>query len=239
MATWITHIMIAEKLLCKFPSLDRRSFCVGSIAPDCNVENEDWTSFTPSREITHWMSSGRKSFNDCERFYTEYMLPKKASCDESELSFLLGYYSHLAADAEFARFVRDAKRLTASRERIKSVPALAKASEGMPESWESVKLLLGKKQIFSDINTIEAEYLESSPSSAYLTEILPLKSFPDYMEFLPKGAIVRKISVMGYVPEKKTDNYSFLAISRSEYMTYIDNCVSLAYPVIDEILKKS
>lgn len=33
---------------------------LGNIAPDCNVENEDWTSFTPSREVTHWMGNERK-----------------------------------------------------------------------------------------------------------------------------------------------------------------------------------
>lgn len=54
MATWITHLMVADSVLQKLPWLDRRGFCVGNIAPDCNVENEDWTAFTPSREITHW-----------------------------------------------------------------------------------------------------------------------------------------------------------------------------------------
>ena len=53
MATWVTHLMIADGVLQHFPSLDRHGFCVGNIAPDCNVENEDWTAFTPSREVTH------------------------------------------------------------------------------------------------------------------------------------------------------------------------------------------
>ena len=55
MATWITHLMIADGVLERIPNLDRHGFCVGNIAPDCNVENEDWTAFTPSREVTHWM----------------------------------------------------------------------------------------------------------------------------------------------------------------------------------------
>ena len=49
MATWITHLMIADGVLERIPNLDRHGFCVGNIAPDCNVENEDWTAFTPSR----------------------------------------------------------------------------------------------------------------------------------------------------------------------------------------------
>ena len=40
MATWITHLMIADGVLERIPNLDRHGFCVGNIAPDCNVENE-------------------------------------------------------------------------------------------------------------------------------------------------------------------------------------------------------
>ena len=43
MASWVTHLMIADGVLARLPDLDRRGFCVGSIAPDCNVENADWT----------------------------------------------------------------------------------------------------------------------------------------------------------------------------------------------------
>ena len=27
----------------------------GTTPRRCNVENEDWSAFTPSREVTHWM----------------------------------------------------------------------------------------------------------------------------------------------------------------------------------------
>lgn len=56
MAGWITHMRIADEVMKRLPGLDRLCFCMGSIAPDCNVENEDWTAFTPPREVTHWMS---------------------------------------------------------------------------------------------------------------------------------------------------------------------------------------
>jgi predicted acetyltransferase len=45
MATWITHLMIADGVLERISNLNKRGFCVGNIAPDCNVENEDWTAF--------------------------------------------------------------------------------------------------------------------------------------------------------------------------------------------------
>lgn len=59
MATWRTHLMIADKVMEEAAEIDRHGFCVGNISPDCNVENEDWTTFTPSRESTHWMSGRR------------------------------------------------------------------------------------------------------------------------------------------------------------------------------------
>ena len=92
MASWVTHLMIADRVLEAIPELDRHGFCIGNIAPDCNVENEDWTQFVPSREITHWMSADRKTAADCERFYDAYIadgLFKSKSAQEQ--SFLLGY----------------------------------------------------------------------------------------------------------------------------------------------------
>lgn len=228
MATWITHLMIADRVLETVSGLDKHCFCVGNIAPDCNVENEDWTQFTPSREVTHWMSADRKAAADCDRFYKEYIENRKQEIDTNqELSFLLGYYSHLVADAEFQRYTRDTERVTASWERIKKHPALSARAEGMPENWDSVKILISKDERMKDIHTIEAEYLEDHPDSGYLTEIIGLESFPDYIDYLPAGAIVRKIGVMGYLPKKETGVYPFVAMTREEYSTFVENSIKL------------
>ncbi|MBR3474293.1 MAG: hypothetical protein IKH34_04420 [Oscillospiraceae bacterium] len=55
MAQWVSHCIVADRVLARLPRLDRHAFCVGNLAPDCNLPNEDWSSFTPSREITHRM----------------------------------------------------------------------------------------------------------------------------------------------------------------------------------------
>ena len=90
MATWVTHLLIADRIMEIYPQLDRRSFCAGSIAPDCNVENADWTAFTPSREVTHWMENEKKTAADCDRFCTEYLLPRiRAGIPREEYAFLL------------------------------------------------------------------------------------------------------------------------------------------------------
>lgn len=227
MATWITHLMLADRVLETLSELDRHGFCVGNIAPDCNVENEDWTQFVPSREITHWMSADRKVATDCDRFYDEYIAKRKDEIkSDQEMSFLLGYYAHLIADAEFQRYIRDPERVAASWSRIKEHPVLSEKSKGMPENWDSVKKLINKNERDRDIYTIEAEYLDEHSDSGYLTEILKLKTFPDYIDYLPKGAIVRKIGVMGYLPKKDLGEFPFVAMTREEYSIFLDEATA-------------
>ncbi len=73
MANWISHMMIADNLLSRGLCLDKVGFCVGSIAPDCNVESENWTVFTPSREVTHWMDGKSKLTATYDEFYRKYI----------------------------------------------------------------------------------------------------------------------------------------------------------------------
>ena len=57
MANWITHTRIADILIDKGLDVDIKGFCIGNIAPDCNIENEDWTAYIPPKEVTHFMSA--------------------------------------------------------------------------------------------------------------------------------------------------------------------------------------
>lgn len=228
MASWVTHLMIADGILQRFPFLDRRGFCVGSIAPDCNVENADWTAFTPPREVTHWMQGDKKEASDCERF-REKMITDRSSQIRSgeEYSFLLGYYAHLLTDAAFQEMTRNADRLRAVWKRIKADCRLAAASYDMEESWDSVKRLIPKRERVHQIHVMEAEYLRDHPDSGYLTEILPLTAFPNYLPDFPEGAIVRKIRVMGYHPRPDRTVGTFHTISRKEYAAYVRDTIEL------------
>ena len=236
MATWITHLMIADGVLKCFPSLDRRGFCVGNIAPDCNVENEDWTAFTPSREVTHWMQSEIKKASDCDAFCDEYILKRKDNIKSSEeYAFLLGYYSHLITDAAFHAMIRDDERVKAIWKRIKADEGLRISSADMDETWDSVKKLIPKQERMREIYAREAEYLYEHPNSGYLTEILPLKTFPDYIDYLPKGCVVRKIGVMGYLPELDESMNRFISMSRDEYAEFVEDTIHL---VVNQFVDK-
>ena len=237
MATWVTHLMIADSVLQHFPGLDRHGFCIGNIAPDCNVENEDWTAFTPSREVTHWMQGERKKASDCDAFYEEYIAKRRDRIQTTEeYAFLMGYYAHLITDAAFQKMIRDEARVKAVWKRIKENENLREQSAGIEESWDNAKKLIPKRVWVGHIYSLEAEYLEAHPDSGYLTEILPLKAFPDYIDYLPKGAIVRKIGVMGYLPEINESLSEWIAISREEYEAYIQETIQTIVDRFSEIL---
>lgn len=237
MATWITQLMIADGVLERIPNLDRHGFCVGNIAPDCNVENEDRTAFTPSREVTHWMQSERKKASDGDAFCKEYILKRKDKVKSAEeYAFLLGYYCHLITDAAFQAMIRDDDRVQATWMRMKADEELSVAGAGMDETWDSVKKLIPKKDRMREIYAMEDEYLRNHPNSGYLTEILPLKSFPDYIDYLPKGSIVRKIGVMGYLPEPGKSINKFIAVSRDEYANFVEDTIQL---VTDRFAEKN
>jgi len=220
--------MIADEVLKLFPSLHRRGFCVGNIAPDCNVENADWTAFTPSREVTHWMHGERKAASDCDAFFQEYLVNRRDEIKkEEQFAFLLGYYAHLITDAAFQAMTRNEDRVKAAWNRIKADQELCRAGRNMEENWDSVKKLISKKERMREFYVMEAEYLQAHPDSGYLTEILPLRNFPDYIDYLPHGCIVRKIGVMGYLPESDKTLARFIAVSREEYAFFVKDTIQL------------
>ncbi len=168
MATWVTHLMIADGVLERLPQLDRQGFCVGNIAPDCNVENEDWTVFTPPRSITHWMQGDRKKAADADAFCDACLLRRKEEIQSpEEYAFLLGYYAHLITDAAFQAMIRNEARIRAIWDRIHADPDWSAASAGMEETWDSVKRLVPKPVRMGEIATMEALYLQDTRTPAF------------------------------------------------------------------------
>lgn len=220
MANWITHMMIADRAYAQFPELDRVGFCIGNVAPDCNIENEDWSAFTPPREVTHWMGGERKAETDCERFYQECIAGRRFGSNE-ERSFYLGYYSHLLTDACFQKFTRDEARVRDMMVRIRKHPRMSARMNGLPYEYDAVKRAFSKKERLYDVAQIEYEYICSNPQSAYMTVLRTTKNFPEYISFFPKGAIVRKLGVMA-VPPEKVEDAEFVFISRKEYADFLE-----------------
>lgn len=233
MATWISHMMIVDNLLKTDLDLDKVAFCVGNVAPDCNVENEDWTEFTPPRKVTHWMAGRSKLTADYEGFYNEYIKDKTFTSKE-EYSFFMGYYAHLIMDVLFQAMVRDDQRVERCFERIKNNSELREKIKGYPENFDTLKIIFGKERIFYDVMIHEINYLKKNPRSAYNTVLRKVETFPDYMDILPKGAIARKIKIMAYEPG---DEYldSFVFFDEKEYEDFIQESSDFIY---EKILEK-
>lgn len=236
MAEWVSHLIVADRVLKKLPRLKKHEFCIGNIAPDCNIPNEDWTEFTPPRQVTHWMTGEKKKASDCFRFCEEYIIGRQDRIrTEEELSFLLGYYTHLITDAELQRITRDPGRIAAAWARAKQFPELAEKAKGMEETWDGFKKLFpDRKDRLKDFFVIEREYLDAHPESGYLTELKDLDSFPDYLDYLPRGAIPAKVRMMYYMPTLEEGTYPFVGYSREEYAGFLDSAVDLSVKAIEE-----
>ncbi len=221
MAEWITHMIIADNLLNKGLTADKIGFCVGNIAPDCNVENEDWTVFTPPKHVTHWMNGDSKYTVDYEGFYDQYIRNKDFELNE-EYSFYLGYFSHLITDVEFQKFVRDEQRIKDSFVRIKSDAEMAEKIVGLSEDFDTIKSVFGgRKDVFRDIAIQEWNYLKEHPDSGYNTVLREIRSFPDYLDYLPEGAIMRKIGVMAVEAPTEIPECKYVFFSKAEFERFV------------------
>lgn len=97
MASWMVHLRIADKLLDLIPGLAPVEFIVGNIAPDSGVPNEDWSVFTPSKNVSHFKTDG-KNF-DLSAFSAKYFsAEQQRQYDDRSYAFYLGYLTHLLAD---------------------------------------------------------------------------------------------------------------------------------------------
>lgn len=240
MPEWVTHMMVADKVLEEFPQLDKHGFYVGNVAPDCNIQNEDWTEFTPPRAVTHWMQGRRKTVADVDAFCEEYIINRREEIFATviplgeEYSFLLGYYVHLITDAVFQEMIRDErrvakawKRIKADEEMVERLKTLEKAQGAIEENWDTVKMLIPREERLREFQSLEAEYLQSHPNCGYFTDIMPLKEFPDYLDYLPHGSIAFKIPYLGsYIPEIY-EGAKFIGWSREEFDEFLDRTVKL------------
>ncbi len=237
MAGWVTHMRIADEVLKQLPELDRLGFCMGSIAPDCNVENEDWTAFTPPREATHWMTGENKLSADYEGFYRRY-LSDEGSLSHQERAFYWGYIAHLMTDISFYRFIYDEERVAARWQRASCVPELREQLEEHPQNYTNLKQVFGKKRIFAGWLAMENEYLYTHPECSYRTVLQTVQAFPSYVDYLPEGAIPRKIRVMGSMPEPHTGPIDQIFFTCEEMEQYIaDTCAEIVKAI--RLLKTS
>ncbi len=101
MASWLTHLRIAEMIKQKVSEIDFPYLIIGSIAPDSGISDESQRNYTPSKEVTHFRYQKDGNVADMEEtmFFNNYLVPEKVMTrSDSTRSFLWGYYFHLITD---------------------------------------------------------------------------------------------------------------------------------------------
>ncbi len=105
MATWITHMRIAQNLINDgyVPNDYITEFLEGSVAPDCGYgEKDSFGDFNPPPKVTHWAPDGTKVFCDYHEFYKEYLMDKPK---DKKYYFYFGYYIHLICDTLWSTMI--------------------------------------------------------------------------------------------------------------------------------------
>ena len=85
MATWLTHLRVAERVSDQINISDRSLFFAGSIAPDLDTLSD----------ISHWCTNADKTTCDAQGFYIKYI---SDSLHIEDKDFYWGYYIHLLTD---------------------------------------------------------------------------------------------------------------------------------------------
>jgi hypothetical protein len=175
LATWITHLRIAESIIGEFPELSPEPFALGNVAPDSGIPNEDWTAFDPPPSVTHFRParSGHDQIQDLV-FYRKYVAPSSADTSGASVSsFLWGYFFHLITD-----------RYWGTKVALPSMRAFASEFATEAAFLEEAK---------RDWYGLDFEYLREHAHCLFWTVFLPSSFDQDLLPFLPREALQQNI----------------------------------------------
>jgi hypothetical protein len=203
MATWGAHLRIAENILNAYPSLNLSIFAIGNIAPDGGIPNENWSSFTPSKDISHFTISSdnfleikldRFILNDIG-FFSKYINDVKIESLKSSGSFLLGYFSHLITDNLWNYFIMKPLK-----------------DNYMSELRANPNFIWKVKRDWYDLDKI---YITENKDSLFWTDFLNAEYDEDFLEFLPREGIQRQMEyIKGFY---QISNEEYLKITKKEF----------------------
>jgi hypothetical protein len=170
MASWIVHLRIAEILLGRLGGLDPAAFAIGNIAPDSGIPDENWETFTPPPEVSHFKMEGdQKKLADLD-FYRRHLQPlDRGSASPARAAFLLGYFCHLVTNNLWCADIYE--------------PTHQRFSEAFAADpnfiWE----------VKRDWYGLDFEYVRSHPDSLFWRVFLDCDYEGDYLDFLPPAAV--------------------------------------------------
>jgi hypothetical protein len=218
MATWITHLRVAENILNKGYDLETKAFAVGNIGPDSGVPNEDWSSFNPSRGITHWLDDAKEI--SAKAFYDKYIDNTALRQDKAYFSFILGYYVHLLTDIEWSKLT-DVKKLN---------PLYKEGFGKDPKFIWTIK---------KDWYGLDFLYLENNPKSLFFTTFKDILEVPDYLDYYPQGAFTKQVKYITdyYLGENEETKENFIYLNKNEMDDFVVNATQTIITILENVIK--
>ncbi len=214
MATWGLHIRIAEALLEKGYDFNEEKFLVGNIGPDCGQPNDDWSKFDPPTEISHWIDC--KQINP-ENFYNKYL--KKENEDLEMKSFYIGYFVHLLTDNLWRNKIKLKKR----------------SDENYAELNTNEKFIWTIKKDWYDLDHL---YFRDNPESIFHRIFKNVEEFPNYLDYYPKGAVIRQVKFITNYYLNPSDNLDrkYLYLNKEEMNIFVNESLNTLESILSEKL---
>ncbi|MCB2295831.1 zinc dependent phospholipase C family protein [Clostridium algoriphilum] len=213
MATWISHLRIAEKILKKGYNFEPTPFLIGNIGPDSGVPNENWSSFSPPKTITHWVGQDNKI--NAQSFWNKYLNNKGIGESNELFSFKIGYFVHLLTDIEWSKLLEKKKNEVLYK-------------EGLEKDQNFIWTI--KKDWYG----LDYKYLEKHPHCIFNTLFKNINKVPDYLDYFPHAAFEKQVKYINefYFGENNKTKENFIYLREDE----MDNFIYSATEIIDNLL---
>lgn len=222
MASWMVHLRVADRLLDRLEGITETEFIMGNIAPDSGVPNQDWTSYAPPAEVSHfktYLEDGTVRI-DVERYVGQYFTPgQRAGYSPEQYSFYLGYLSHLLTDLEW----------------ISRIYNPSKARYPQAYAADSHKLLWTLKKDWYDLDFL---YLQKHPDFRAFRIYENAVGFVNrYMDAFAEDAFEnRREYITGFYRGGREDiEREYIYLTEAQAERFVEDCVKALLEKIEKL----
>jgi len=217
MASWITHLRIADALLGIIGELPHIDFIIGNIAPDSGVPINGKDEFEPPVYITHWKVGGNSCEINAEKFLERYLVCNR---NHKEMSFYLGYYVHLLTDYIWVQDIYPQLKMQFMFE-----------YKNDPNFMQKVK---------NDMFEIDCIYLNRYPNFRAYSVFTKVSKFPNvFLDYFSEKAFEEKVEIIRkyYEDFKGKLSQKPLYLGEKQVNDFIYKAVGEIQPKVKDILK--
>jgi hypothetical protein len=234
MATWGSHFRIAENILKIYPTLNRKLFAIGNIAPDCGLPNDDWSAFTPPKNTSHFTIDNTSDFLETQtdkfilsdvRFYTKYLKDYDIFSFQGDKSILLGYFIHLITDNLWNYYIMNPLK-----------------EKYLKELQNNPNFIWDVKRDWYDIDKI---YITENKDSLFWTDFLEANYDEDLLDFFPREGVKRQLKFIKNFYQITNEEYlriskkEFIYLDRKQMNNFIQNSTDVILDVLKKIFEKT